>query len=148
MSISVSLARLAFALTALTSSAAGQAVPVPEPSAGAKAAPTLVPFKANGRYFYVASDGALYMRAGLGNRAQLVLPAGSYAAVASSRDGKYLAYSAPGDTKPGARVRIHEIDKGRDLGEVLEHAVISRAPWTHNNRGFFYARVDTTDGRQ
>jgi protease II len=45
-------------------------------------------------------------------------------------------------------VKVLDVASARDLGGVLEHASISLHPWTHNSKGFFYAREDTASHRQ
>lgn len=115
------------------------------PALGAQPAPAaapLIPFKGGDHYFFADPTGALYTRDDYHGRGRLLLPAGSYGVLAPSWNGAYLAYSPPGTTLP-SDVRILDVRSGHLFPEVLHDAVISHSPWTANNKGLFYARLDT-----
>jgi hypothetical protein len=104
----------------------------------------VAPFKAGDRYFFVGSDSALYVRDNATAPARQLLPAGTFATVAPSPNGDYLAYAVP-DTGRAFQVRIRDVRTVRDINEIIPHARITRQPWTRNNKGFLYVRVDTAD---
>jgi hypothetical protein len=58
------------------------------------AAQTVVqtPFKAGNNYFFIASDGALYVRHSLQGNARQLLQSRAYGTLTPSWDGKYVAY--------------------------------------------------------
>lgn len=125
-------------------SSAGTVSPAPNSAAALIRAP----FRAGDRLFNADQSGALYVRDGQAGQPRLLLPAESFSVVAPSHDGRYLAY---GQGAPGAAdydVRVRDVATGRDLPDLLHNASISRAPWTHNDDGFFYSRDDTAGKRQ
>lgn len=122
----------------------------PRPFASHAAPLTMAPFQRGDMVFTTDAAGALYARNGLDGTAHVLLPAGSYSSVAPSPDGRYVAYALPagGPDPAGFDVHIRTVETGRDLPDVLHNAMISRKPWTHNERGFFYTRIDPSDRRQ
>ncbi|MGI8548006.1 MAG: hypothetical protein ACR2M1_11850 [Gemmatimonadaceae bacterium] len=129
----------AAAIRVSTAAATGAALPL-----------TLAPFKRGDMLFNTDANGSLYVRNGRDARPKLLLAAGSYDAVAPSNDGKYIAYTLPGSAASGAGsdLRVRSIETGRDLSDVLHNTIVSRKPWTHNEKGFFYTREDPADRRQ
>jgi prolyl oligopeptidase family protein len=125
-----------------------QASPSLQPSGARRdaASPsTLSPFKAGGRYFEMDVSGSLQVRESERGIPRSLLPAGSFSTVAPSPNGKYLAYA---HNRDAGDVRIRDVTTGRDLSDVLHHARISPAAWSHDNKGFLYIRKDSTDGRE
>jgi hypothetical protein len=106
------------------------------------------PFKAGDNYFFTARDGALYVRDGIRGSARKLLQANAFEKLAPSWDGKYLTYEMPAPGMTSHDVFILNVATAGVSAEVLHNAVISYAPWTANNKGFFYAREDTADHRQ
>lgn len=149
--------------TALTAQLAAQSAPAQPPiqpaaatrattaapAASAPAALTAAPFKRGDRIFNADASGSLYVRDGRDGKPRLILAGGSYATVAPSSDGQYIAYtlatSTPGS---GADLHVRSVQTARDLPEVLHDAIVSRKAWTHNEKGFFYTREDPADHRQ
>lgn len=132
---------LAQAPAARLSSAARTQMDVASPS-------TLAPFKAGNRFFDVDATGALRVREGERGVPRPLFAAGSFSVVTPSLNGKYIAY-AVGSTEPGPYdVHIRDVLTGRDLSDVLHHARISPAAWSHDEKGFLYIRQDSTDGRE
>ena len=115
----------------------------PRIAESAATATALAPFKAGNRFF-TPSAGGIAVREGEAGPPRALFSAGSFGAVAASREGKYVAYQSPGS----AEIRVRDVASVRDLPDVLHNARISRSPWTHNERGFFYMRTDTSDKRQ
>ena len=109
---------------------------------------SLAPFKAGKRYFDVDQSGTLRVRDSEHGVARPLLVVRGPRIVAPSHEGRYIAYA---DGLPGAEyydVRVRDVQTGRDLADVLHHARISAAPWSHDQKGFLYIRHDTTDGRE
>lgn len=109
---------------------------------------TLAPFKAGKHYFNEDASGALQVRDGENGVPRTVLAAGSFGNVAPSLNGKYLAYATGGNASPPGEIRIRNVQTGQDIADVLHHALISPAPWSHDEKGFLYVREDSADGRQ
>jgi hypothetical protein len=109
------------------------------------------PFLAGSRLFALDATGALTVRDQGGRGApRVVLPpvAGGYAAISPSPTGRFVAYVVADSAHTFGDVHIHDVANGHDLPDVLHAARISRAPWTHNEAGFFYVREETPGGRQ
>jgi hypothetical protein len=128
-------------------------------SALSQAQAPITPFKAGDRYFFVASNGALYVKDDLNAKPRQILAPNTFTVVVPSQNGEYIAYGVTGTEIPPRKetgsapagsyeVRVREVGgKGREI-DTLHNARISRASWTRNNKGFFYVREDTTDGRE
>jgi hypothetical protein len=127
---------LVFGLTVLASS-----------SAPAQTA-TAAPFKVGHHYFFIAPNGGLYVREEMRGTARPLLQANAFGTLAPSWDGKYIAYGMPAYNATSYDVLVLDVTTGRVFQEVLHNAIISRAPWTANNRGFFYTREDTAEHRE
>ena len=108
------------------------------------AATALAPFKAGNRFFTPAGTGGLAVREGESGPSRALFAAGSFSAVAPSPNGKYVAYVPLGSNE----IRIRDVASVRDLPDVLHSSRLSRVPWTHNERGFFYTRIDSADHRE
>jgi len=109
------------------------------------------PFLAGSRLFALDATGALTVRDDGGRGAPRdVLPAvpGGYAAIAPSPDGRFVAYVVADSAHTFGEVHVRDVANGHDLPDVLHAARVSRAPWTHNESGFFYVREETPGGRQ
>lgn len=109
------------------------------------------PFMAGARLFVLDASGALTVRDDNGRAApRIVLPAidGGYAAISPSPNGRYVAYLVADSAHTFGDVHVRDVGSGRDLPDVLHAARVSRAPWTHNESGFFYVREETPGGRQ
>jgi hypothetical protein len=132
---------LAQATAALSVSSAARVTDLASPS-------VLAPFKAGKRYFNVDASGTLLVRDGEKGVARTLLPAGSFSIVAPSSNGKYLAYAVGANASAPSEIRIRNVQTGQDLSDVLHHAKISPAPWSHDEKGFLYVRQDSADGRQ
>lgn len=126
---------------ALSNAGAAPSVELASPS-------TLAPFRAGDRFFDVDASGVLQVRDGDKGVPRGLLPANTFAIVAPSPDGRYIAYEVgPAGAGP-YDVRIRDVQTGRDLPDVLHRARISPAPWSHDNKGFLYIREDSADARQ
>ncbi len=114
-----------------------------------------VPFKEGGRYFYRENSGlqnqsVLYMRRKLDEPPRTVLDPNKLSAdgtvalstVEISPNGKLLAYGLSRSGSDWQVFRVRDIDSGRDLPDRLDWIKFSSAAWTHDNKGFFYARYD------
>lgn len=114
-----------------------------------------VPFKAGGRYFWTRNDGlqqqsVLYTAAALTAPPTVALDPntlskdGTVALTGSvpSRDGKLLAYGVAKAGSDWQTWRVRDLATGRDLPDVLDWVKFSKAAWTPDHQGFFYARYD------
>lgn len=108
----------------------------------------LAPFVAGDRLFALDASGALTVRDRTAAPARVILPAGSFTVVAPSFNGRYLAYASYPAGATFGDVHVRDVATGRDLGDALHEAHISRAPWTHNDKGFFFTGEETPGGRQ
>lgn len=109
------------------------------------------PFMAGSRLFTLDATGGLTVRDDHGRAApRVVLPAvaGRYAAIAPSPQGRYVAYVTARGAHTFGEVHVRDVASGHELPDVLHDARVSRAPWTHNESGFFYVREETPGGRQ
>ena len=143
-------AAAAISAQSVSANAAVSAPATPRKVAGIELASpsTLAPFMAGNRVFDVAASGALQVRNGLGGAPSDLLPAGTFAIVAPSPNGKYVAY-AVGPAHAGPYdIRVRDVDAGRDLPDVLHNSRISPAPWSHDNKGFLYVKEEVPGGRQ
>jgi prolyl oligopeptidase len=59
-----------------------------------------------------------------------------------SKDGKLLAYGIAGAGSDWQRWRVRDLATGQDLVDQVEWVKFSRAAWTPDSKGFFYARFD------
>ncbi|MDQ2889664.1 MAG: hypothetical protein M3R65_03790 [Gemmatimonadota bacterium] len=130
--------------------AQGPGAVVPRVAGGVDvASPSLVaPFKAGNHYFDMDAAGMLRVRDGERAISRPLIQLGSNTTVAPSHRGRYIAYGAGQRDARYYDVRVRDVQTGRDLPDVLHHARISPAPWSHDEKGFLYVRVDTTDGRE
>lgn len=118
------------------------------PVAGLASPSTLAPFKAGKRFFDVDASGALRVREGERGVPRTLLAGGSFSIVAPSPNGKYLAYEVGSTGSAPEEIRIRNVQTGADLPDVLHHARISPAPWSHDEKGFLYVRQDSASGRE
>ena len=107
-----------------------------------------MPFKAGNRYFSVDGSGMLHVRDGERGALRALLATTPSMLVAPSHEGKYIAYFDGQTTSHYGDIRVRDVQTGRDLPDVLHHARISPAPWSHDQKGFLYVRQDTADGRE
>lgn len=143
-----------FAIAAVVTLMVAGAAPAQE-SGGASprdpAGATTTPFRAGSFTFAGGADGSLYV-AGPTGQFRLLLPAASvpYTVIAPSPDGRFVAYglAAPGTAGRTYDVHVRDVATGQDLPDVLHDASITFKPWTHDSRGFFYARMDAAAGRE
>ena len=118
------------------------------PDSATPRSPVFAPFKAGNRFFDMDQAGTLRVRDGEHGVARPLLPSRNTAIVAPSHEGRYIAYADGQPRAPYYDVRVRDVQTGRDLPDVLHHARISAAPWSHDQKGFLYIRQDTTDGRE
>jgi prolyl oligopeptidase len=113
------------------------------------------PSKQGGRYFYFRNDGlqnqsVLYVVDRLDGEPRVLLDPNtlssdgtvSLAESAVSEDGKYLAYATADGGSDWTTWKIREVDTGKDLADELKWVKFSGASWTHDGKGFYYARYD------
>lgn len=114
-----------------------------------------VPFKEGGRYFWTRNDG-LQQQSVLYTAPSLTAPPtvaldpntlskdGTVALTGQvpSLDGKLLAYGVAKAGSDWQTWRVRDLATGRDLPDVIDWVKFSKAAWTPDHRGFFYARYD------
>jgi len=111
------------------------------------------PFKRPGRYFYFKNDGlqnqsVLYVQPSLTGQARVLLDPNTLSAdgtvalsaVSVSEDGRLLAYGVSSGGSDWQEFRVRDVETGQDLPDHLRWIKFSGAAWTHDGRGFFYAR--------
>lgn len=142
------LAPVAAAQSAAPASA--RSAPSAQPAADPYSARALLlaPFQAGARLFALDASGALTVRDNATAAARTLLPAGSFTAVAPSANGRYVAYATYPTGATFGDVHVRDVISGRDLPDVLHQAHISRAPWTHNAKGFFFTAEEREGARQ
>ncbi|GAC1650281.1 MAG: prolyl oligopeptidase family serine peptidase [Gemmatimonadaceae bacterium] len=109
----------------------------------------------DGKLFYFANAGlqnqaALYVKESERDPARLLLDpntlaTGDTVAIASatpSPNARYLAYGVATSGSDWQEIRVRDVRSGRDLADTVKWVKFSRAAWTQDNRGFFYARYE------
>ncbi|MBX6312938.1 MAG: S9 family peptidase [Isosphaeraceae bacterium] len=111
------------------------------------------PFKEGGRYFFTRNSGlqnqsVLYTTASLDAEPKVLLdpntlsPDGTIALMGTfvSDDGKLLAYSLADAGSDWLRIKVREVETGRDHEDVIRWVKSSGAAWTKDGKGFYYSR--------
>lgn len=62
----------------------------------------------------------------------------SITSMAFSEDGTNLAYSFSESGSDWNKIKIRDVESGKDYPELLERVKFSGISWTHDNKGFFY----------
>jgi prolyl oligopeptidase len=62
-----------------------------------------------------------------------------------SPDGHWLAYSTAAGGSDLLDIHLRDLRTGKDLGEVVPRAKFSEVHWTHDSKGFLYARFKGTE---
>lgn len=114
-----------------------------------------VPSKEGDRYFWTRNDGlqqqaVLYTARSLQDAPQVALDPNSFSkdgtvalsGVKPSPDGRLLAYGVAVGGSDWQRWQVRDLATGRDLEDKIEWVKFSRAVWTPDGKGFFYARYD------
>lgn len=112
-----------------------------------------IPYFEGGRWYLSRNTGlqrqsVIYTRRTLLGREQVALdpnllsPDGSVAlsGFAPSPDGRYVAFSQSEGGADWATYRVRAIATGRETGDTVRWIKFSAVSWTHDGRGFFYAR--------
>ena len=112
-----------------------------------------IPYFEGGRWYLSRNSGlqrqsVIYTRQTLLGRERVALdpnalsPDGSIAlsGFAPSPDGRYVAFSESEGGADWASYRVRAIATGRETGDTVRWIKFSGVSWTHDGRGFFYAR--------
>jgi len=112
-----------------------------------------IPYFEGGRWYLSRNTGlqrqsVIYTRHTLLGRDQVALdpnllsPDGSIAlsGFVPSPDGRYVAFAQSEGGADWSTYRVREIATGRETGDTVRWIKFSGVSWTHDGRGFFYAR--------
>lgn len=112
-----------------------------------------IPWKKGNQYFYLKNDGlqnqdVLYMQKTLDSDPQLVIDPNTFSKdgtvaitnVAFSKDGTLMAYAVSSSGSDWQKIKIRDVDCGKDYNEVIKWCKFSAVAWKHDNSGFFYNR--------
>jgi prolyl oligopeptidase len=113
------------------------------------------PFKVAGRYYYFYNSGlqnqsVLYVQDSLEGERRVVLDPNTWSAdgtvalagLASSVDGRYLAYAKASAGSDWQDWFVRDLESGQDLADHLQWTKFTGAAWTPDGKGFFYCRFD------
>lgn len=109
------------------------------------------PVLAGDRLFYTKREGdreqpALYLREGDRLREEPLVDPLTYGERAAldwyypSPRGRYVAFGISSDGDERSTLRVLDVDSGRVLDDVIEHAKWSAVSWLHSEEGFYYRR--------
>ena len=111
------------------------------------------PFKRGGRYFFFKNDGlqnqsVLYKQASLEAEPELLLDpnllsergTAALSMLAMSEDGVWLAYGVAVSGSDWQEFRVRNVATSVNEEDHLKWIKFSGAAWTHDGKGFFYAR--------
>ncbi len=114
-----------------------------------------LPFQEGTRWFWTRNDGlqpqsVLYTADAPDGAPQVALDPNALSAdgtvalsaAVPSRDGRLLAYGTARAGSDWQTWRVRDLATGADLPDTLQWVKFSRAEWTADGRGFFYARYD------
>jgi prolyl oligopeptidase len=117
------------------------------------------PFKAGGRYYFSKNSGlqnqfVLYMMDSLDSEPKVLFDPNTWskdgtvalAGTHFSDDGKYVAYAVAEAGSDWQKIKIHDLESGIDLPDLIEWVKFSPAAWTNDGKGFFYSRFDAPAG--
>jgi prolyl oligopeptidase len=120
-----------------------------------------VPVWEGHRYVYRKNDGlqnqsVIYTQKNLSDTPVVVLDPNQFAsdgtvAVSSttvSEDSRYMAYAVSASGSDWTEIRVRDIDGANDLPDVIKWVKYSEPSWTHDSKGFFYARFPMPSGDQ
>lgn len=113
------------------------------------------PFKDGGRYFYARNSGlqnqsVIYTVTSLTDEPKLLLDPNTLSTdgtvalsgLATSNDGKLLAYSLSASGSDWQEWKVRDVETGKDLSDDLKWVKFSGASWSNDNKGFYYSRYD------
>lgn len=125
-----------------------------------------VPIKKGGKYFYLKtpadkSKPSLYVQSTLAGSPTVLIDAdkefasgneqihavGGGASIFPSQDGKRVAYGVSNGSSRWYKIRIRDIESGKDLPDQLDalHNLGGGMDWTGTNDGLYYVRFDLPD---
>ncbi len=114
-----------------------------------------LPSREGGRYFWSRNDGlqqqsVIYTASALNAVPTVALDPNTLSkdgtvalsGLAPSKDGRLLAYGTAGAGSDWQTWHVRDLATGQDLADQVEWVKFSRAAWTPDSKGFFYARFD------
>ncbi|HVU25948.1 MAG TPA: prolyl oligopeptidase family serine peptidase [Opitutus sp.] len=112
-----------------------------------------LPFKEGGHTFFTRNDGlqnqsVLCVQDGPAAEPRVLIDPNMLAkdgtlalgATAASRDGKWLAYALKSAGSDWEELAVRDVATGQDTDDRVRWVKFSGIAWTHDSRGFFYAR--------
>ena len=114
-----------------------------------------LPLKQGGRYFWSRNNGlqqqdVIYTATRLDGEPQVALDPNTLSrdgtvaltGLKPSPDGRLLAYGVAVGGSDWQRWQLRDLASGRDLPDRIDWVKFSKAEWTPDSKGFFYARYD------
>ncbi len=112
-----------------------------------------LPFKEANWYFYTKNDGLqnqspLFVRDGLQGAERLLIDPNTLSAdgtvavalTSPSPDGKWLGYGLATGGSDWRELKLRDVATGQDAADFVKWAKFTGMSWTHDSKGFFYAR--------
>lgn len=59
-----------------------------------------------------------------------------------SEDGSLLAYGLSESGSDWIKIKVRDVETGKDYEDLLDKVKFSSMAWTHDNKGFFYCVSD------
>lgn len=57
---------------------------------------------------------------------------------AFSEDGNFLAYGYSESGSDWVKIKVRDVETGKDYPDLLQRVKFTSMAWTHDNKGFFY----------